>query len=669
MYSTEQLKNAGHAGLSLVVVFALLVSMIGAPLMMAMPVAAQEDPDPTPSEVVVCEPWSGDSWHALLNFDVGSTLSSVYCSAAGLFGAPSEASNSVELEEGAYVQHGAMAELSSEMRSDVNDKADEWAWMAYADGEQEIIEARYNDESKSVARAEGRLATNDGYATQYGTLYEGHNNLWRDAFIWGQATTADPNADTIISVELEAVGSASGSTMSSAHVEFTDNSTLQYGNISLPNGDDVEVITGVDNVAVSGYESEPTEGYEYANLRILDPDQTERTVAVEFYGGNDSVVSTYDSNDRIYIVGDDPNGGTDEISLQSGEDNYWLAQAMYELETDRSNTVSDVDTRADEVYTEIAAGEVNPANYYGPREFYGDYGSSMETSVAAQLYFHQQVGYETAPDMRMIVNDSGETYEGGVLVDNSEDAPLVYDETPNPLSSTGDVTLDSHEHKGVLSFDSDNETSVTFVDNSDYDTANLSINVINVDNETVSVDGSNVSATFSESDMQDSEFVIFEAVHDDGTTVTESGTYVLFADDTTTEIRGFVVGENYSGYSMLYLTDSGDIEDRQLGNSWTLSENYDADSNEKAVAVTHEGVDTSFTGSSAKDRIETQQTIKDAVGERDDITSTPAGGSAGDGISSLWAGLGGFALGIIVIMGVGFVLLVLFLVGRVTSIA
>jgi len=623
--------------------------MVGAPLMMAMPVAAQEDP--APSEVVVCEPWSGDSWHSILNFEVGEAVSSVYCSAAGLFGSPSEAANSVELEEGAYVQHGAMAELSSEMRGDVNDKADEWAWMAYADGEQEIIEARYDDESISVARAEGRLATNDAYATQYATLYEGHNNLWRDAFVWGQATREDPTADTIISVELAAVGSASVTTLSSATVEFTDNSTLQYGNISLPNGDEVEVITGVDDVAVSGYESEPTEGYEYANLRILDTNQTEQTVAVEYYDATDTLVDTYAANSRINIVGNDPNGGSDDISLQdSDSDTYWLAHEMQALDGDRSNTVSDVDTRADEVYTEIEAGEVNPADYYGPREMYGDYGSAMDTNVAAQLYFHSQVGYETAPEMRMIVNESGETYEGGVLVDNSADAPLVYDETPNPLSSNGDITLESHEHKGVLSFDSDNETSITFLDGSDYDTANLSINVINVDNETVTVDGSNVTATFSESDMQDSEFVIVEAVHDDGTTVTESGTYVLFTDDTTTEVRGFVVGEEYSGYSMLYLTGSGDIEDRQLGNSWTLSENYDADSNEKDVAVTHEGVDTSFTGSSAKERIETQQDIKDAVDNRDDITKDAAGGS-GDGISSLWAGLGGFALGLVVVLG------------------
>lgn len=256
------------------------------------------------------------------------------------------------------------------------------------------------------------------------------------------------------------------------------------------------------------------------------------------------------------------------------------------------------------------------------------------------------------------------------MVESAETAPLVYDETPNPLSSTGDVTLDSHSHEGLLTFDANNETSITFVDGSDYDTANLSIDVLNIDNESVAVDGSNITATFAEEDMQDEEFIIFRAVHDDGTTVTESGTYVLFSDETTTEIRGFVTGDDYSGYSMLYLTGSGDIEDRQLSNSWTLERNLDVNGDDKAVAVTHEGVDTSFTGTSAKDRIETQQTIKDSVDNRDDITATPpAGGSAGDGISSWMAGLGGFALGIVAVMGVGFVLLVLFLVGRITSVA
>jgi hypothetical protein len=641
--------------------------MIGAPLMAAAPVAAQEDSENT--QVVVCEPWGQESWYSVLNFEFGDTLSSVYCTAAGLFGSPSEAANSVELEEGAYVQHGAIAETVSQMRGDVNDHSDEWQTFAYGDAEQKIIEARYNDESKPVARADSRLAGNGEYATQYGILYAGHNDVWEETYTWGQATTEDVGADTIISVRLASVGQASGSTLSSANVEFGENSTLVWENVSLPNGETVEAVTRVEDVEVSSGDSPET--YEYADLRILDPDGTEKTVAVEYYDANDTLVSTYDANDRIQIIGNDPNGGSDEININNAEqDNYWLAQSIDELESDRSSMLSDVDTRVDEIYTEVAAGELNPADYYGPREFYSDYGSTMETSVAAQLYFHQTVGYDTAPDMTMFVNDSGTEYEGGVMVESAETAPLVYDETPNPLSSTGDVTLDSHSHEGLLTFDANNETSITFVDGSDYDTANLSIDVLNIDNESVAVDGSNITATFAEEDMQDEEFIIFRAVHDDGTTVTESGTYVLFSDETTTEIRGFVTGDDYSGYSMLYLTGSGDIEDRQLSNSWTLERNLDVNGDDKAVAVTHEGVDTSFTGTSAKDRIETQQTIKDSVDNRDDITATPpAGGSAGDGISSWMAGLGGFALGIVAVMGVGFVLLVLFLVGRITSVA
>lgn len=651
-------KTIGRAALSVLLAL-MVVSSVLAPFGAFAGTASAQ-------EVVVCEPWGQDSWYSVLNFELGDALSDVYCTAAGFLGAPSEASNSVELEEGAYVQHGSLAETVSQMRGDVNAHSDEWQKFAYGDAEQKIIEARYNDESKSVARAEARLAGSGVYATQYAILYEGHNEIWEETYTWGRATTTDVGADTIISVRLAAIGQASGSTLSSATVEFGENSTLEYGNVSLPNGEDVEVATRINDVMVSGYDSEPS-NYEYADLRIIDPEGGEKTVAVEFYNASDEVVGTYNANDRIEVVGNDPNGGTDTISIVNGQaDNYWLAQAIDELEADRTAMLSDVDTRVDEIYTEVAAGELNPADYYGPREFYTNYGSAMDTSVAAQLYFHQTVGYETAPDMRMFVNDSGTEYEGGVLVDEASDAPLVYDETPMPLSSTGDVTLDSHSHEGLLSFDANNETSITFVDGSDYDIANLSIDVINVDNETVSVDGSNITATFSESDMQDEEFVIFEVVHNDGS---ESGTYVLFTDETTTEIRGFVVGETYSGNSMLYLTGSGNIEDRQLSNSWTLDRNLDADGNDKAVAVTFEGVDTSFTGTSAKDRIEQQQNIRDAVDSRDDIT---AGGSSSDddnSISSLWAGLGGFVAGIIAVMGVGFFLVVLYLVGRITSVA
>ncbi|MFD1686375.1 hypothetical protein [Halobellus litoreus] len=656
-------KTIGRTALSVLIVV-MVVSAIFAPYGgFVTSATAQEDSD---GSLDVCDPSKLSSWAIFVGTGGGS---GVYCVVSGLLDSPDEASNSVELEEAAYVQHGSLAETVSQMRGDVNAHSDEWQIIAFSDGEQEIFEARYNDESKSVARGSARLAGNDAYASEYTVLYEGHNEVWEETYTWGRATTTDADANTIISVRLAAIGQASGSTLSSATVEFGENSTLEYGNVSLPNGEEVEVVTRINDVTVSGYDSEPS-NYEYADLRILDPDGGEKTVAVEFYNASDEVVETYDANDQIEIVGNDPNGGTDTISIVDGQaDNYWLAQAITELESDRTAMLSDVDTRVDEIYTEVAAGEIPPSEYYGPREFYMDYGSAMDSSVAAQLYFHQTVGYDAAPDMRMFVNDSGTEYEGGVLVDDSETAPLVYDETPNPLSSNGDVSLDSHSHKGVLTFDEANETSIMFVDNSDYDTSNISIDLINVDNETVNRDGSNITATFAEKDMQDEEFVIFKAVHDDGTTVIDSGTYVLFRDETTTEIRGFVVGETYSGYSMLYLTGSGEIEDRQLSNSWTLERNLDADFNDKAVAVTHEGVDTSFTGTSAKDRIEQQQTIRDAIGEREDITTTPAGGGNGDGISSWMAGLGGFALGVVAVMGVFFVLLVLYLVGRITSVA
>jgi hypothetical protein len=333
--------NPVRVALSMVMVVMLVgSSVLTGVAFSAQPVSAQE--------TVVCETYGPNTWQAVLDGDIAGALSSVYCSAAGLLGSPSEATTSVELEEGAYVQHGQMAETIAQMKTDVNERSGpngEWAIFAQTDAEKQILDARWNGETKAYATGASRLAANELYATQYGILYEGHNNFWEDAYTWSRATTVDSTAQTIMYVQLEAIGQASGSTMSRVSVQAGENSTITYENITLPDGSAQEVVTYIEDVEVrSEYSSSLPASYERFDLRLIDSSGSSNTMAVEYVDANGTVVGTYEANDRIDLVGVDPNGGSESIYLADGQsDTYWLAHELDVLDNERVSLLAGIE--------------------------------------------------------------------------------------------------------------------------------------------------------------------------------------------------------------------------------------------------------------------------------------------------------------------------------------
>lgn len=680
----NNLKTAGRQSLAVAFAFLMVTSMVLMPIGAVGVASAQDESSEDTTQAVVCEPINGD-WWSLLSLDVKGTLSSVYCSASGVFGSPHDYTNDVRQSEDTYVVFAQMAETHEQMVTDWQVDRDTYQVTAFSDAEQAVIEARYNDESDNVALSDARSAINAHYANTGEMYYEGHNNLWTDYYVWSRGLDRVATIDEQMTVSLGEYSTSSSNAR--ATLTAQEESELVRENITLYNGEQMEVVTRITDVRIEdvhetglnrhimqdGYDPD---AYDTVDLVFANDDNVrDSRMGIVFYDDAGDVVDSYDNNVdiRTHMRMDDPNtDGSSTISLTGDGDAYHVNRIYHGgLNDDRVDTLTDAESIQTNWYAEVGAGEVSPEEYYGPREFYQDYGSAMDTSVAAQLYMHMTVGYDAAPDMTMIVDDSNAgALEGGVLVDSAVSAPLVYDDTPLPLTSNGDVTLDSHAHEGVFIFDDEtNETSITFVDGSDYDTEDISIDVLNVDNETVSVDGANVTATFSEGDLQDDDFVIFRAVHDDGETVSESGTFVLFSEENIEEVRGFVTGDEYSGYDMLYLTGSGDIDRTTLSNSWVLEENYDAAGDAKAVAVTDTGVNTDFRGTTAWDRIDDQQAIQDAIDNRDDIQQGAGGGAGDDGISPFVTGLIGLFGGVFIVVGIGFVLVVLYLVGRVTSIA
>ncbi|WP_418286346.1 hypothetical protein [Halorubrum sp. DTA46] len=661
----NNLKTAGRQSLALAFACLMVTSMVLMPIGAVGVASAQDDSDNT-TQTVVCEPIDGD-WWSLMSLDVRGSLSSVYCSASSLFG-DTDLPTGVNLAETVYVSHGSIDETNSKMSSDFADA--EYDTLAFFEAEKAIVEARYADESSTDARLAGRQAANEEYSVAFESYIEGQKQQWQEIYTGSRATNVDPLTDTVIDVEHQHSFPTTANTQFRVNWEASENSTLEYDIVTLPNGEEVEYVSRITDIDITRNDDVMPDGDRTDVVFAVYGDGFDGgdgAVGVSYEGvTNEEVVDSHTPRvDRLDIRGNDPNGGMDDFRL------FNTFSRMDELDSDRANVIDDIDTVQANWYNDVGAGEVPPDEYYGPGEYYTDYGAGMDTSVASQLYFYNTLGYSSTYDATMIVDDSqAGVLEGGIIVDSAESAPLVYDENPLPVSNNGDVVLSSNTHEGVLEFvetgeeDVTETAEITFADGSDIATSDVTIDVLNVDGETVSRDGSNVTATFDKSDMQNENFVLFRAVDESGEDVVESGTYVLFTDELITEVRGFVQGNDYSeNYDMLHATGSGDIDRTQLSNSWTLTENYDANGNEQTVAVTHTGVNTDFTGSSAQDRIEAQQDIRDAVDERDDLT---AGGGAGDGdgISPLVTGLIGLFGGAVIVFGFGFVLFVLYVAFR-----
>ena len=93
---------------------------------------------------------------------------------------------------------------------------------------------------------------------------------------------------------------------------------------------------------------------------------------------------------------------------------------------------------------------------------------------------------------------------------------------------------------------------------------------------------------------------------------------------------------------------------------------YGEDGNERAYVLFEDNTPTTYTSNNLQDRLSFIYDVQNAL-DNNNLGGSDNGDD--EGISSWMAGLGGFVVGIIAVMGVGFLLLVLYLVGRITSVA
>ncbi|ELY72538.1 hypothetical protein C490_03078 [Natronobacterium gregoryi SP2] len=627
----------------------------------------------------------------------GGAMMGAYCVASSYLDDPDEASDAFELEQAAYNHHASLDQMWAELRGDMaDDRHEDLAYFAFADGEQEVVEHRYEDEPLSEAEVAANNAILDYFNSTYrnfvGDLEHedvgAHNEFWSEYHNWDQATSEADNADNIYDIQISQTTYHRGTAtlyrgQMDVTVDVTGDSELVTDTMTTEAGEELEYITAIEDVEMTDDDpgfADPwdntgdTDATERTDLVFqIDPDkQHENGVYATLYHYEDadadalsepdttSIAETgSDDSYSVSIVAEDPNSSESSETTVSTLDNNLRTHLEY-VQEERIEAVEMMSDRPEEYYDNVDAGEKAPDEYFGPREFVTEYGSAMGTQAAVDLYFERMTGASvTDPDQQMVVEEDGDEYTGGLVMTNPDDAPRLNADEPQDLAdSEGEVSLTDYQHRDEMEFE-DGVLEIEFEDSSGYDTEEIGVDVINADEDAVSIDtdGDIITVEVDEDGLQDDEFALFESFvefDDDGETVTESSdTYMLVADDRLTDVYGFQTGEEYDvGADMIYQDDAEETDRVTLDDGWTLEEAYGDSGDEVDVVPVDEGVDTSYDGVTIVDRIDDTQDIRDAVEHNDHIS---AGGD--DDGWGLWEGLGLGAGVVIVFVFIGGVLL------------
>jgi hypothetical protein len=579
---------------------------------------------------------------------------------SSLFGA---SPNSVEIETLADSNNALIEDTNELINTDwSNDKeAVSPTAMSKADGA--IIEAHYDGQSESQARVDGQNAIRDEYAAVQSNDITAYNQIMELTYAVSKQTTLDPDVDTLADFSVYtgyATPRGYGTYLSTYH-RATENSSLTYETVTLANGDEIERVNGVTNVEFVGDDSSTYDPAPESSphISVVDANATDLRYNIVF----DESAQLKETGVRLH----DPFGSS-ETRLYVVEEHL---SRMSEIGSMLNSDLSDVDSLAAGYYTNYQQGELEPSdsNMFYLMQSQADSGNEMAYSVLKFAQLGMSVDLGTSHEWEI-----GNTTYSGYLA-TSASLPLVADEAPVDASgANGSIALSNIAHGDVLT--ASNETAtIEFVDSSTL--SDVDVTVHNVDDATVNIDGDNITVNLPEAGLED-DFVTFSVsgVDANGDTV-ESGTYIAYinADAQADGIpRGMMVGETYnpadytdgSIRGVWQTAGSETVHDGVISQEFTLTTVYGEDGNERAYVLFEDNTPTTYTSNNLQDRLSFTDDVQNA------LDNNLGGSDSGDddgGISSLWAGLGGFALGIVAIMGVGFVLLVLFLVGKITSVA
>jgi hypothetical protein len=587
------------------------------------------------------------------NIDVWGYIVPAYGAYQCIDGAftPSDYGSDSELENEAYNNLISLQDTTETRQNGYNNWDELSQASALQQAEKPLIEAHYAGKSEGEARSAAQAEIRQYYSAQLSTEYNTHNTVMERLVSVGSATADDSGVTPMVYIDRQ--GNDGSGSFNVAH-EMTANTYIDYRNVTLSNGNSLA---------------------RTAIIRNLDDPSSNQSVMWVLYDGTELNNTTY--NKGMYI--DNTSGGYDKLDQSSSYNSYpakitirdpysstettidWVVghnDRIDALNAEFNSSQGELVNMSGQLYNNYETGTVDPSEYVSAATLSQEYASEDgHYSYASALATTN--GLRTDLQSAQTINYSGETYEGQILVSGQG----------QPLADDTGAAYFSSESDSVLNFSTVNNTSQATLSTATNVTV-TGVGHASSDGVAISSDGTSVTV---EEDAVSGEIVLFEINDDTGT----NQTVVMYTSQTKADEgipTGLRTGQSYSASEfqngsvmMAYQQgDSAAVKTIDSG-SFTVENATSASTGEQMDYIEYDDANQrTFNATNLRDELAQTERIQQAMEQREDIS--PAG-SGGNGLDDWQLGALGALGGAGLVIAFGVLMLVLYLVGRITSVA
>lgn len=586
------------------------------------------------------------------NIDVWGYIVPAYGAYQCIDGAfsPSDYGSNSELENEAYNNLISLQDTAETRQNGYNNWDELSQASALQQAEKPLIEAHYAGDSEGEARSAAQAEIRQYYSAQLSTEYNTHNTVMERLVSVGSATAEEDGVTPMVTIQRQG-NDASGQYY--AYHDMTPNTSIDYRNVTYPNGESVETA---------------------AIIRNLDDPDSNQSVMWVLYDGTELNNTSY--NKGMYV--NNTSGGYDKLDQSSSYNTYsakitirdpyssqttnltWVDghnTRIDALNSEFNDSQSELVTMAENLYSQYETGTIDPSEYVSAATLSREYASEDgHYSYASALATTN--GMRTDLQSAQTINYSGETYEGQILVSGQG----------QPLADDTGAAYFSSESDSVLNFSTVNNTSQVTLSTA----TNVTVTGVgHASDSGVSISDDGTSATVEENAVR-GEFVLFEINDSTGT----NQTVVMYTNQTKADEgipTGLRTGQSYSASEfqngsvmMAYQQgDSAAVKTIDSG-SFTVENATSAETGEQMDYIEYDDANQrTFNATNLRDELGQTERIQQAMEQRDDISPAGSGGGLDDWQVGALGALGGAGL----VVAFGGLILVLFLIGRITSIA
>lgn len=583
---------------------------------------------------------------------------------------PTEIDSTTELENVSW-SSGVSIEDAGEDRQDAYDDWDEQSLeLGLQFTEDDIIDAHRAEEDQNTALQNGQEALREHYSSQLGAELNHYNDAVERAFSVHKEGQLDDNLEDP-PVRLMYYYHSGGTNTET--IQYTESSSLEYITVTLPDGSETEVVAyitdidGENNDASNFAEIEREDG---SMDRIVSPMDYELTAETDADGNFEyhsdvqftteligDINTVRDGDDGIFI--DDPYGsGGGYISVLSNS-----TDRLQSIQDEFGEAQPELNQMVDDLYTTHDPGTVDPENYVSPATLYGEYAEEDHYSYSSAIATTGNLETDLSASMIIEADEFSEPVEGQLLASGVE-------------TQIGSELTEADRSGSVLDFDEEG-TDTLNIDTTDGDNWD-NISVGNVDPEFYEVEetGEGIFTVEIEEEGLQDNFVVLHVEYmadtdADGEETTQSANRIVYADEeaeTEGIPSGLEVSEEYDtvnmGTVMVQYQTGDSVETQTLSGNFEVTEATNQATGLEEYGLVFEGTErVEFGSDNLQEQLEQLNEIEEILESRDD--NDVSGGLVGDIEGSVLGFIGGAS----VVLVAGFFLLVLFLVGRVTSVA